>query len=140
MFQFQRWTFQRGRDMLRNVVAPAANAFRKNQTFDPAPLLRFAGAGILFGELLKLLAEFFTDKESRDATLEEIANSDDSAMKALERIKNDFVFTGATGFFGDYGMMAAEMSGLDRGPRWNCLLYTSPSPRDRTRSRMPSSA
>ena len=27
---------------------------------------------------------------------------------------------------------------LDGG--WNCLLYTSPSPRDRTRSRMPSSA
>ena len=25
-------------------------------------------------------------------------------------------------------------------PRWFCLLYTSPSPRDRTRSRMPSSA
>ena len=23
---------------------------------------------------------------------------------------------------------------------WNCLLYTYPSPRDRTRSRMPSSA
>ena len=29
-------------------------------------------------------------------------------------------------------------SGLD--PSWTCLLYTSPSPRDRTRSRMPSSA
>ena len=26
------------------------------------------------------------------------------------------------------------------GQFWNCLLYTSPSPRDRTRSRMPSSA
>ena len=25
-------------------------------------------------------------------------------------------------------------------PSWDCLLYTSPSPRDRTRSRMPSSA
>ena len=25
-------------------------------------------------------------------------------------------------------------------PAWDCLLYTSPSPRDRTRSRMPSSA
>ena len=25
-------------------------------------------------------------------------------------------------------------------PLWGCLLYTSPSPRDRTRSRMPSSA
>ena len=28
----------------------------------------------------------------------------------------------------------------DRGYRYYCLLYTSPSPRDRTRSRMPSSA
>ena len=27
-----------------------------------------------------------------------------------------------------------------RGAVWGCLLYTSPSPRDRTRSRMPSSA
>ena len=26
------------------------------------------------------------------------------------------------------------------GSWWTCLLYTSPSPRDRTRSRMPSSA
>ena len=31
---------------------------------------------------------------------------------------------------------------LDNGYTWSysCLLYTSPSPRDRTRSRMPSSA
>ena len=29
---------------------------------------------------------------------------------------------------------------LTRGKLSNCLLYTSPSPRDRTRSRMPSSA
>ena len=28
----------------------------------------------------------------------------------------------------------------DNTPVSNCLLYTSPSPRDRTRSRMPSSA
>ena len=27
-----------------------------------------------------------------------------------------------------------------RARRYSCLLYTSPSPRDRTRSRMPSSA
>ena len=32
----------------------------------------------------------------------------------------------------------AELDRLD--PRQGCLLYTSPSPRDRTRSRMPSSA
>ena len=30
--------------------------------------------------------------------------------------------------------------GFDTNPNMNCLLYTSPSPRDRTRSRMPSSA
>ena len=46
---------------------------------------------------------------------------------------------------------ADTMPGLEpfvRGPQgtmyvgrpWTCLLYTSPSPRDRTRSRMPSSA
>ena len=29
---------------------------------------------------------------------------------------------------------------LPQGPATACLLYTSPSPRDRTRSRMPSSA
>ena len=29
---------------------------------------------------------------------------------------------------------------LVRDRDWGCLLYTSPSPRDRTRSRMPSSA
>ena len=34
----------------------------------------------------------------------------------------------------------AKMIGFDGGGIWACLLYTSPSPRDRTRSRMPSSA
>ena len=34
----------------------------------------------------------------------------------------------------DYALLGQEMQGR------NCLLYTSPSPRDRTRSRMPSSA
>ena len=34
----------------------------------------------------------------------------------------------------------AELSKKDAEKALNCLLYTSPSPRDRTRSRMPSSA
>ena len=33
-----------------------------------------------------------------------------------------------------------EVTVTDRSPGNACLLYTSPSPRDRTRSRMPSSA
>ena len=34
----------------------------------------------------------------------------------------------------------AEKLGISMDEFYNCLLYTSPSPRDRTRSRMPSSA
>ena len=39
---------------------------------------------------------------------------------------------------GLYGVLAMGLSAFQ--PRLPCLLYTSPSPRDRTRSRMPSSA
>ena len=41
-----------------------------------------------------------------------------------------YLYDMQTGF--DYGMIVGVVS--------VCLLYTSPSPRDRTRSRMPSSA
>ena len=37
------------------------------------------------------------------------------------------------------GFILGGIAGL-LGALWVCLLYTSPSPRDRTRSRMPSSA
>ena len=36
--------------------------------------------------------------------------------------------------------LLAESERMPRKQRYTCLLYTSPSPRDRTRSRMPSSA
>ena len=35
---------------------------------------------------------------------------------------------------------AANLALVAFARMWGCLLYTSPSPRDRTRSRMPSSA
>ena len=35
---------------------------------------------------------------------------------------------------------SSALRDVDQDLSWNCLLYTSPSPRDRTRSRMPSSA
>ena len=40
------------------------------------------------------------------------------------------------------GICDAATAGAGQPPAWcsHCLLYTSPSPRDRTRSRMPSSA
>jgi len=41
---------------------------------------------------------------------------------------------------GRIGISSATRSSSAYGPTYFCLLYTSPSPRDRTRSRMPSSA
>ena len=38
------------------------------------------------------------------------------------------------------GIQVVPTCFIDRGNNIGCLLYTSPSPRDRTRSRMPSSA
>ena len=38
------------------------------------------------------------------------------------------------------GFGRALTDGIYRGVLWDCLLYTSPSPRDRSLSRMPSSA
>ena len=39
-----------------------------------------------------------------------------------------------------YLMEIIDSPEIKKPENWNCLLYTSPSPRDRTRSRMPSSA
>ena len=38
------------------------------------------------------------------------------------------------------GVTAKKTDNITTGKIYSCLLYTSPSPRDRTRSRMPSSA
>ena len=43
------------------------------------------------------------------------------------------------GTFGDIFFDEGELTALDRDTK-HCLLYTSPSPRDRQKSRMPSSA
>ena len=41
---------------------------------------------------------------------------------------------------GLYAHISPDIVSMDEALNQNCLLYTSPSPRDRTRSRMPSSA
>ena len=55
----------------------------------------------------------------------------------------DYIITDSNNFAFDLivKMVKGEINfGLISGPPYSCLLYTSPSPRDRTRSRMPSSA
>ena len=60
-----------------------------------------------------------------------------SALKAL----NDGIQTikQSAGNAGDLQAIIGRFAGASEKYR-DCLLYTSPSPRDRTRSRMPSSA
>ena len=41
---------------------------------------------------------------------------------------------------GSQKLSESKITDLDKARKFCCLLYTSPSPRDRTRSRMPSSA
>ena len=45
-----------------------------------------------------------------------------------------------TVFLAAYGVYKGFFANENLTDPWDCLLYTSPSPRDRTRSRMPSSA
>ena len=63
--------------------------------------------------------------------------------------KPKVLITGASGLIGGlvieglsekYDFSALNRSKIEGIPLRHCLLYTSPSPRDRTRSRMPSSA
>ena len=42
--------------------------------------------------------------------------------------------------YGDFGLVATEPCWIRSNQIEACLLYTSPSPRDRQKSRMPSSA
>ena len=62
----------------------------------------------------------------------------------IEQVLSDFVNTAQAAHNAGLGVNAGHDLNLDNLAQFKqaipCLLYTSPSPRDRTRSRMPSSA
>ena len=58
----------------------------------------------------------------------------------LDTAQVDDVVLGCVTPIGEQGGDIARTAALYAGWNVDCLLYTSPSPRDRTRSRMPSSA
>ena len=64
---------------------------------------------------------------------------DEAAMQAA-KLGVDRDVLGVVGPLGEVTGAAAGPVLTSDGLAWLCLLYTSPSPRDRTRSRMPSSA
>ena len=64
-----------------------------------------------------------------------------SRIELVERLDAEGLLPAITFVFSRAGCAAAVQQCLDaRLSLTTCLLYTSPSPRDRTRSRMPSSA
>ena len=76
-------------------------------------------------------------------------NPNSSLIAMIGRAEDDFAFSNANGDilpgitnFDDTGarVESNEVVEADSAVDYFCLLYTSPSPRDRTRSRMPSSA
>ena len=69
--------------------------------------------------------------------------ADDNAVTlaktpVLDKLFKEYAHTTLSASGLDVGLPAGQMGNSEVGH--TCLLYTSPSPRDRTRSRMPSSA
>ena len=84
-----------------------------------------------FDKLLELL----TTKQGLNNRKRKAGVTDDFVRNTKLVIFSDMEFDVAAGH---YSYCGSRNMGADQ---WNtCLLYTSPSPRDRTRSRMPSSA
>ena len=90
----------------------------------------FGGGGMLLA--LGLVSALLEAKQSGKGQVVDAAMTDGSALLMT------MIYTmQSSGFWKD--SMGSNM--LDGGAHfYDCLLYTSPSPRDRTRSRMPSSA
>ena len=88
------------------------------------------------------------DKDAQDEVTkrwESDMNSDSFLSKNIRPmvlIYLTFIFTALSFFDGNVGgfKVAEEYIPIFQSLLITCLLYTSPSPRDRTRSRMPSSA
>ena len=104
----------------------------------PALGLQLIGSGIKVGTTLDKPLESWLECESVGVNLSLPPNSDDPT----------FVFSGTIRDFGEKLDIAGNLSipplGLEGGGSLivdePCLLYTSPSPRDKRQSRMPSSA
>ena len=67
-------------------------------------------------------------------------NLDPEAITWLFKFKNEHTDNHFLFGYKDRQLFFGKQSKEEIYLSWSCLLYTSPSPRDRTRSRMPSSA
>ena len=87
-----------------------------------------------------LLAMLFFNAASSFAVAQESNSSNTAPVKDAEVTSYEHFNTQVKKLNGAGLVFAAAYSTALKAPGAPCLLYTSPSPRDRTRSRMPSSA
>ena len=93
------------------------------------------------------IADLHREKEQARERVEQLRDlkarwQDDAYAEQQIRLRLHYVMPGETGYI-VVDPDAAEQSRADQGAAdrpWYCLLYTSPSPRDLSTSRMPSSA
>ena len=91
----------------------------------------------------QLAATFSGVPDSYGQPLTALLNTADLAYQGASRLNSDGKWAYNWYLFLPLGMALENRKSIELlhfPPDYSCLLYTSPSPRDRTRSRMPSSA
>ena len=100
-------------------------------------ILQGKGGPYRFSDHLVPYPEALTDMEAQVAAL-----ATGSGQEQLWFLEHPPLYTSGTSARAEdlLNPGAFDVFEAGRGGEYTCLLYTSPSPRDRTRSRMPSSA
>ena len=96
----------------------------------------------LFGEVLEKINKEYVDEIDQSESMDSAINGLLQSLDPYSAYMSPEIFqemqTETSGEFGGLGIEVSMEAGVVKVI--TCLLYTSPSPRDRTRSRMPSSA
>ena len=124
-----------------NVIPQPVAVERADGAFRVTPSTRIVAQGAAAVEAKKLAAAL---APAMGFVLEPTASSKPGERAIEMRLDDSLSTPGAEGYElrvtpERIAIVAAQPAGLFYGIQ-TCLLYTSPSPRDRTRSRMPSSA
>ena len=117
-------------DLFRSTMDPVERVLR-DAKIDKSSVheIVLVGGSTRIPRIQKLVSDFFNGKEPNKSINPDEAVAYGAAVQAA-------ILSGDTSSKSTNEILLLDVAPLSLG----CLLYTSPSPRDRTRSRMPSSA